>query len=306
VLIVVAGLIALFVIAIRQPTCFAPHFDAHSHADAARLRRDVDSLTSRNRCADNPQSLNETAAFIAAEFRATGANVSMQPFIARRHEYQNVIARFGPRGNAPIVIGAHYDAFCEPHPLPGADDNASGVAALLELARLLAREKLSVPITLIAFANEEPPFYHSDEMGSVIHARSLRGTASRVVILEMIGCFTEEQPAVSPLLSLLFYPRRGDFLAVVGRWNDIALTREVKRAMSDSMNVVSSTGPAFEGSDHESYWHEGFRAVMITDTAYLRNPRYHTARDTANTLDYARMAKTTDALLAYCALATDP
>jgi Zn-dependent M28 family amino/carboxypeptidase len=296
VLVVVAVIVAIAVAFVRQPTTSADYV-AHSRADPARISKDVDWLTSHPRCADTPEELNANAGRIADEFRAAGARVALQPFVARHVEFRNVIAAFGPQTGEALIVGAHYDAFCEGDVFPGADDNASGVAGLLELARLLGRERLARPVTLVAFSTEEPPFFASDEMGSAVHARSLRGN-ERAIILEMIGCFTKVQPPeTTPWLFRMLYPSSGDYVAVVGRWQDVPLTRAVKRGMGTAARVISFTGPPSDTSDHRSYWQAGHEAVMITDTGYLRNPRYHTAADTADTLDYARMAGVVNGVL---------
>jgi len=294
VLLAVAAILIVAVAAVRQPT-LPSRYVAHSHASATRLQHDVVTLTSIPRCADDPASLDRAASTIEREFRNTSARVVVQTYAARRHVYRNVIASFGPESGELTIVGAHDDAFCEPHALPGADDNASGVAGLLELARLLAHERVTRPIALVAYSTEEPPFVGTEEMGSAIHAHSLGARPARALILEMIGCFTGD--ASLPGLFKFLYPRRGDFIAVAGRWQDVMLTREVKRGMSAATRVVSFTGPAFDASDHRSYWLAGREAVMITDTAYLRNPRYHTARDTPETLDYTRMASVVDGVL---------
>ena len=294
VLVVVAVIVLIAIAAVRQPT-LPSSYVAHSHASDARLQRDVVTLTSIPRCADDPSSLDRAATYIEQQFDATGAQVVVQTYTARHRTYRNVIASFGPRDGELTIVGAHYDAFCEPHALPGADDNASGVAGLLELARVLARERVIHPIVLVAYSTEEPPFFGTDEMGSAIHAQSLGKRPARVLILEMIGCFTDD--ASLPGLFKWIYPRRGDFVVVAGRWSDVMLTRDVKRGMSAATRVVSFTGPAFDASDQRNYWLANREAVMISDTAYLRNPRYHTARDTAETLDYARMARVVDAVL---------
>lgn len=291
---VVAVILILAVAAVRQPT-LPSRYAAHSHASAERLQRDVVALTAIPRCADDAVSLDRAAQYIEDEFRRSGARVTLQPYVARRQTYRNVIATFGPERGELTIIGAHYDAFCEPRPLPGADDNASGAAALLELARLLAREHVSRRIALVAYSTEEPPFFASDDMGSAVHARGLGDQQARAIVLEMIGCFTKE--ASLPGLFQWIYPRRGDFVLVAGRWRDVMLTREVKRGMSSAARVVSFTGPAIDASDQRNYWLSGRQAVMITDTAYIRNPRYHTARDTADTLDYKRMAAVVDGVL---------
>ena len=170
--------------------------------------------------------------------------------------------------------------------LPGADDNASGVAGLLEIARLLSTRPPSVPVELVAFSTEEPPFFGGMEMGSAVHAADLlrrKEPVAGMICLEMIGCFTDDV-VPSPWLLGLVYPRTGDFVAVVGRRQDHRLVSQVKAGMkgAGSVRVCSFTGPPILGadlSDHRNYWFAGFTAVMVTDTAYLRNPRYHTSLD---------------------------
>jgi len=298
VVIAVLAVVTLAVLFLRQPT-LSSSYVAHSHASAERLRQEVTALSATSRCDDDPDSLNRVAASIENELRATGARVSVQPFDADGNHYRNVIAAFGPDdGGELTIVGAHYDAFCLTGILPGADDNASGTAGLLELARLLGRERgLRHPIALVFYATEEPPFFASENMGSAVHAKSLGNRKAHAIVLEMIGCFTEKS-GLTGLFGLL-YPRRGDFIAVIGRVQDIALTRAVKRGMSASGPVVSFNGMAegVDASDQRSYWLSGHHAVMVTDTAYLRNPRYHTASDTAGTLDYPRMARVVDGVL---------
>jgi Zn-dependent M28 family amino/carboxypeptidase len=230
--------------------------------------------------------------------------VSDQPVIFEGHSYRNVIASYGPAEGERIVVGAHYDAFGS---FPGADDNASGVAALLELSRLLGAAAPRTGIDLVAFTLEELPAFGSPGMGSAVHAASLRraGIGVRLMIcLEMLGCFSDRrgsQAFPTPILKL-FYPGTGNFIAVVGRIGEGRLTRMLKSAMrrGSALPVRSINGPRFlpgvDLSDHASYWEAGFPAVMITDTAFYRNPRYHTADDTPETLDYARMAEVVRAL----------
>jgi Zn-dependent M28 family amino/carboxypeptidase len=218
--------------------------------------------------------------------------------------WENVVAEFAP--NAPsqavLIIGAHYDAFGEMGSRPGADDNASGTAGLLELARLFGAAPPSAPLMLVAYTNEEPPFFGSEEMGSAVHAASLardRRAVKGMICLEMIGYYSPHQAWPSPVFSL-FYPRRGDFIAVAGGWSDRKLARWLKRGIAGSggIPVVSFTGPreTSDASDQRNYWSHGWPAVMVTDTAFLRNPNYHTVRDTADTLDYQRMASVIDGL----------
>ncbi|HEX3110827.1 MAG TPA: M28 family peptidase [Thermoanaerobaculia bacterium] len=291
---------------IRQPIVV---FDrpAPRLASPDRLRHDVEFLTAtvRPRDAAHPPNLNAAADYLARELAGAGARVRVQPFNARRQSFRNVIAEFGPPASQQplLIIGAHYDVFSEHGDFPGADDNASGTAALLELARLLHRRPIARPVMLVAYANEEPPFFGSEQMGSAVHAQSLKETGRPIagmICLEMIGYYTDVQRWDSWVLRLM-YPTRGDFIGVAGGWDDRALARSVKRALGTSMHAVSFTGPRtmLDASDQRNYWNRGWPAVMVTDTAYERNPNYHTIRDTAATLDYERMAHIVDGLVTY-------
>lgn len=247
----------------------------------------------------NPANLDRAAAYIRQEFVRAGGTVAEQPFDAGRSTYRNVIAEFGPDTRERIVIGAHYDAA---GPYPAADDNASGVAGLLELAQLLGKNPPSIRVELVAYPLEEPPFYRTPLMGSAVHAASLKRQGARVRVmmsLEMIGYFTDAPNSQQlPLAALRpFYPSRGNFIAVVGKMGQALMVRRIKRAMKGAspLGVHSINAPRWvpgvDFSDHMNYWDAGYPAVMITDTAFYRNPNYHTARDTADTLDYDRMAQ---------------
>jgi hypothetical protein len=291
-------LLGLGAAAITQPTfgTFPPL--GGPAADPDRLRRHVEFLTvqAAPRDSDHPESLDRAAAYIRESFARTRARVRVrdQAFQVRGRSYRNVIASLGPATGPLLVIGAHYDAFGDFGPNPGADDNASGTAGLLELARLLDGRVLPMRVELVAYANEEPPWFGSPWMGSAVHARSLKGQDVRgMICLEMIGYFTERQPAPNLLFRLL-YPERGNFIAVAGRWSDRPLTRHVKRAIRGTgFPAYSFTAPrdaGIDASDQRSYWDQGIPAVMVTDTSDLRNPHYHAPGDTAGTLDYQRMA----------------
>jgi hypothetical protein len=181
----------------------------------------------------HPENMGRAAEYIGRELQSAGAEVSEQPFEANGATYRNVIGSFGPETRDVIVVGAHYDTDGE---MPGADDNASGVAALLELGRLLSRARLSHRIELVAFALEEMPFFGTGAMGSAVHAASLRASGRRVramICLEMLGCFFDRpgsQRYPMPLLRL-FYPGRGNFIAVVGNVGGLRVVRRVKRSM---------------------------------------------------------------------------
>jgi hypothetical protein len=293
---VTAILLGLATAAITQPTFgFLPAQSGLS-ADPDRLRQHVEFLTvqAAPRDSDHPEGLDRAATYIWDGFARTHARVRDQVFQVRGRSYRNVIASFGPGTGPLLVVGAHYDAFGDFGPNPGADDNASGTAGLLELARLLDGRALPVRVELVAYANEEPPWFGSPWMGSAVHARSLKGQDVRgMICLEMIGYFTERQPAPNLLFRLL-YPERGSFIAIAGRWSDRALTRHVKRAIRGTgFPAYSFTAPrdaGIDASDQRSYWDQGIPAVMVTDTSDLRNPNYHAPGDTAGTLDYRRMA----------------
>jgi Zn-dependent M28 family amino/carboxypeptidase len=297
VLAVLAVILGLAAVAITQPTFGNSSAPALASANPERLRRHVEFLTvaTSPRDSDHPENLEKAAAYIKEQLSLAGARVRDQEFTVRGRTYRNVIASFGPEAGPLLVVGAHYDSFGDFGPNPGADDNASGTAGLLELARLLAGRHLRHRVELVAYANEEPPWFGSPWMGSAVHARSLKGQDVRAMIcLEMIGYFTEKQPAPNWLFRLL-YPDRGDFIVVAGRWSDRILTRHVKRAIgSTGFPTHSFTAPrdaGIDASDQRSYWDVGIPAVMVTDTAFVRNPHYHTAGDTAETLDYGRMAQ---------------
>lgn len=156
---------------------------------------------------------------------------------------------------------------------------------------------------LVAYANEEPPFFGSDQMGSAIQANQLAAAGRRVsgmICLEMIGYYAAAQRWPNQLFALM-YPSAGDFIGVTGGWSDRHLARVVKRsiAASGGVRVVSFSGlrATSDASDLRNYWPHGWPAVMVTDTGFLRNPNYHTSRDTPDTLDYWRMARVVDGLL---------
>lgn len=298
---------ALLFAAVRQPMIGGLSFRGASRCDAGRLKDHVAFLTREvtPRSAAHPENLDRAASYIAERFTAAGGRTHVQPFRARGKTYRNVVAEFGPANrNAPVlVVGAHYDAFGETGALPGADDNASGTAGLLELARLLGSHRPATPVLLVAYTTEEPPFFGSQEMGSAIHAASLAAsgrTVSGMICLEMIGYFSDDQAWPNWLFEMM-YPSKGDFIGVTGGWSDRQLARAVKRAVAGASDLrdVSYSGSrsTSDASDQRNYWAHGWRAVMVTDTAFLRNPNYHTSRDTADTLDYDQMALVVDGIL---------
>ena len=241
-------------------------------------------------------NLDKCADYMASHFADAGAAVESQVFSVQGRQYRNVIARFGIGQGSKIIVGAHYDAYEQ---LPGADDNASGVAALIELAYLLGENKLTREIELVGYVLEEPPFFRTDSMGSAIHAESVADqNIAGVIVLEMVGYFNDErgsQKYPSALLRL-FYPSRANFIAVVGPWDQGGWVKKVKTGMKGATRLpvysirAPTIIPGIDFSDHLNYWPYGFDALMITDTAFYRNMAYHSVDDELNQLDYTRMS----------------
>lgn len=319
---IISALAAVALILIIQPGVSAKP-SLSPPVDPALLEAHVKKLSVDlyPRSFDHPDKLEKSANYVLEQFRAAGARVSVQDVVVEEMTYKNIVARFGPDEGATMVIGAHYDShgdatsFSGPGGYsgathtPGADDNASGVAGLLELARLLGRKAQPRPIELVAFTLEEPPYFRSEHMGSAWHARSLKAAKRDVrlmLALEMIGYFRDEPGSQSyPLPAMKYlYPDRGNFIALVGKFDDFGTTRQVKSIMAGATDlpVHSINAPRLiqgvDYSDHRSYWAEGFTAMMVTDTAFMRNPHYHRAGDTHEKLDYQRMAKVVQAVYA--------
>lgn len=293
---------------LTQPLLSRGQPNAVRTVDPVRLEAHVRklSLELSPRDINHLENLDRAGAYIAEELKQAGGVVSEQGYRVENRSYRNVIARFGPDTPERIVVGAHYDAFSA---LPGADDNASGVAGLIELARLLGAQPPSLRIDLVAFSTEEPPYFGTTGMGSSVHALSLQKENVRVramLSLEMIGYFSDErgsQHFPAGLLSV-FYPSTGNFIGVVGRISDGLLARRVKSAMSGAAPLpvysisAPSVIPGVDFSDQLNYWRAGYSAVMITDTAFYRNLNYHTAHDTPEKLDYKRMAMVVEGVYA--------
>jgi hypothetical protein len=268
-----------------------------------RLYHDVEVLTSiqpaRNHA--NLASLNRAADYITGEFRKLDGRVTVQPFRVERREYKNIIASFGPEDAERVIVGAHYDVCGDQ---PGADDNASAVAGLLETARLLNARKPDLPyrVDFVAYSLEEPPYFGTDRMGSAIHAKSLREgkvPVKGMICYEMIGYFSDapgSQGFPDPAMSKI-YPTRGNFILVVGKDGQEAFWSKIKTQMKahSKVDVQSISFSASQGlaglSDHRNYWKYDYPAVMINDTSFLRNPNYHRSSDTIDTLDFDKMTE---------------
>lgn len=300
----VLGLVALALLLIwvivAQPT-FRRNRASSASVDPARLGSHILKLTADLQPRDwqRTDHLDSCAEYIAGHFRSAGATVAFQEFSASRESYRNVIGRFGAGQGPRVIVGAHYDA-CEE--TPGADDNASGVAALIELAYLLGQNAPGTEVELVAYVLEEPPFFLTPDMGSAVHAKSVaarKAEIAGVIVFEMVGYFSDAWGSQSypSLLLRLLYPGRGNFIAVVGPWNQGGWVKRVKAGMQAAtpLPVYSIRAPTIvpgvDFSDHMNYWPYGINAAMVTDTAFYRNRGYHTASDTADTLDLKRLGE---------------
>jgi len=240
--------------------------------------------------------LKNAASYIHSELSNWNPETTFQTYSYGNSEYSNIVSEFGPGTEEIVVVGAHYDAFMA---LPGADDNASGVAGLLEIARLLSSRKLNRRILLVAYACEEPPHFAGEGMGSFVHANSLQNNKIILMIsLEMIGYFSDEKGSQEfpiPALSLL-YPTQGDYIAVVGELFTLhaaslkANINKVTKLEAYSINAPASV-PGVDFSDHRNYWDKNYPAIMVSDTAFYRNKNYHTKADTHEKLNYNKMAQ---------------
>jgi Zn-dependent M28 family amino/carboxypeptidase len=270
---------------------------------AAYLRRVVEKLSLEigPRPWNEHSRLERAADFIAGELSGFGLDATEQRFAFDGRTYRNVIGELagGSAADPLLVVGAHYDTVRD---TPGADDNASGVAGLLGLAGLLAHRPPGRTVRFAAFALEEPPVYRSSRMASYRYAKSLKEAGTLVggmICLEMIGFFSDREGSQGyplPFMSLAF-PKTADFVAMVGNRRSTKFTGIAAEGFRAATDLPLSTlnAPAIvigiDFSDHWSFGKFGYPALMVTDTAFYRNPNYHRPGDRPETLDYGRMAK---------------
>jgi hypothetical protein len=246
-----------------------------------------------------PVRLAAAADYIEQVWRAQGYAVKRHGYTAGGVECFNLEVQTA--GAGPVVlVGAHYDSVIGS---PGANDNGTGVAALLELSRVFARET-SRAIRFVAFVNEEPPYFETPLQGSAVYARAARqrGDNIRVMIsLETIGYFSDapgSQQFPVPLFKLL-YPTRGNYIAFVSDFRSRSAMHEAVRAFRAHTDFPVECAATYSGipgvgwSDHAPFWREGYRAFMVTDTAPYRYAHYHTEDDTPDKVNYAALARVT-------------
>ncbi len=257
------------------------------------------------RNSDHPEALAQASQYIQDQWREEGYSPHIQSFREGDQVFENLWVDI-PGTTHPdelVIVGAHYDSCMT---TPGADDNASGTAGILELARLLRERPAGPTLRLAAFTNEEPPFFKGRLMGSLVMAKSLRKEKARIrgmISLEMLGDFRDEPGSqLYPAGLEWFFPSQGNFLGFVGNHASRSWVRKIlgefrKVATIPSVGIASPSGViGVDLSDHWSFWQNGYPAFMITDGGPFRNTRYHTSKDTPDTLDYDRMARGIEAL----------
>ncbi len=269
-------------------------------ANKENLYRHVKFLTSiyPYRNYKNIESLNKAADFIEGEFKKTGLPTARQQWEAKANIYENIAASYQPEKTSRFIIGAHYDVYKEHS---GADDNASSVAGLLELARMLTENKLKLDygIDFVSFCLEEPPFFNTKEMGSYVHAKSIGNKENEyigMIALEMIGFYRKEKAAVEDITS------NKNRLVVSGIKKYDGFNKKISQLLKANGKIDSrrisfaddyrNNGP----SDHRNYWQFGVPAVMVIGTGGHGNPHYHKATDTIETLDFDIMTDAVQSL----------
>jgi hypothetical protein len=271
------------------------------------LERDVRALSvdigTRNLA--SYKTLVQSVGLIESSFSQAGYQVQKQEYNVHDKTCTNLIVELPGLDKADeiVVVGTHYDTDWG---TPGADDNASAVASLLALGRALKGKSFSRTLRLVAFVNEEPPFFQTEQMGSLVYARECKKQGDNIVaalVLEMLGFYSDEENSQKyPSPFSWFYPSVGNFIAFVGNIDSRALVHQVVESFRRQVKFPSVGVAAFNAipgvgfSDHWSFWQIDVPAVMVTDTAFFRNPNYHEKTDTADTLDYDKMARVVSGL----------
>lgn len=304
----ICGVIAMFGMPGEPYEGELPSLSDKQQAIEEQLRRDVGVIAGRypDRDVRHIEEYRKARDYIREQLEEAGYDPELERFQVRGRECANVVVERSGR-SAPeevVLVGAHYDAVSTS---PGADDNASGVAGLLALARHYADRTPERTVRFVFFANEEAPHFHTEAMGSLRHARQAEAAGEEIVAmlsLEMLGYYTTEpgSQAYPPLLGWI-YPDRGDFIGFVGNFASRGVTKRAIGAFREAVDFPSYgfAGPSFVPgvslSDHSSFWKVGYPALMVTDTAFHRNPHYHRPTDTPETLDYGRFARVVDGLM---------
>lgn len=280
----------------------APAFDAGALALRKQLESDVRMLASEigERNTAHPKELERAARWVESRLASGGGTVARQEFDVAGVTCENLELELTGREKKRelVIIGAHYDSAPG---TPGADDNGSGVAALLALAERFSNVERNRTLRFVAFTNEEPPYFQGAEMGSLRYAKRCKERGENVVAmisLETIAYFSDREGSQKyPFPLSWFYPSQGNFIGFVGDRSSGELTRELVAAfrkhghLPSEGAVLPSVLPGVGWSDHWSFWQSGYPAVMVTDTAPFRNPNYHEPSDLPDTLDYDRFTR---------------
>jgi hypothetical protein len=272
-------------------------------ADAKLLRQHVDSLVYDEEIRNfaNIYELDRVASYIKKEMELIGLNCEYQEYtlnVINPDIYRNVICKLNANQEKTFILGAHYDV-CEYQ--EGADDNASGVSGLIETARLLYKNRLTLThnIEFVAYTLEEPPYFRTQNMGSFRHAQSIKDSIENyagMISIEMIGYYSTRDIQEYPFGIGWLYPSHGNFIAAVGNFSSDWISEDYQDAMEsiDELETQKLSAPSFitgiDFSDHLNYWTIGMDAIMITDTAFMRNKNYHETSDQISTLDFKKMS----------------
>ncbi len=284
-----------------------PPLAAEETALAQRLRQHVEAIASRPHNVAHHAELEAAAAYIESALAGIGYSTVAQVFEADGSSVRNIEATVEPAGGAAaaksLVIGAHYDSAGN---APGANDNGTGTAAVIELARLLKDARLGHRLRLVLFVNEEPPYFHTAEMGSLRYAEALAARGEPVagmLSLETLGAFSDapgSQRYPWPLSA--FFPDTANFIAFVGMPASRGLVAQAigsfrsHTAFPSVGGVAPAAIPGIDWSDHWSFARLGIPALMVTDTAIFRYAHYHRDTDTPDKVDYERLARITKGL----------
>ncbi|OAL81371.1 peptidase M28 [Acinetobacter sp. SFB] len=261
----------------------------------------------------NTAELQRVSAWIKEQMRLFGIPCQYQNYSVNELGYRNVVCTLTAGHSDKVIVGAHYDVFGEQQ---GADDNASGVAGVIETARILAQQKsqLANNVDFVFYTLQEPPFFKTEQMGSYVHAKSVQAQKQQirgVYILEMIGYYDENLVQQYPTGLKWVYPSHGNFIAAVSNLQSYELGAKYCQAMQilNRLECQRLVTPSFvsgmEFSDHVNYWKFGIPAMMITDTASFRNKHYHTKGDTLKTLNIGKMANVVEGLVYHLMVQSD-
>jgi Zn-dependent M28 family amino/carboxypeptidase len=269
--------------------------------DALRSHVRVLSVDIGERNVDHYEQLNAAGDYIERTVASYGYTVATQTFAAAGKQVRNIeveVPGAGDRAKEIVIVGAHYDSV---EACPAANDNGTGVAAALELARRFANSQTRCTIRFVFFVNEEPPFFQTESMGSLVYARRCRQRNDDVVAmlsLETIGYFSDDPGSQKyPAPFGMLYPSRGNFIAFVGNYSSRRLVRNVVASFRAHAKFPSEGGALPESisgigwSDHWSFSQVGYPALMVTDTAPFRYPHYHTPQDTIDKINFDRITR---------------